>query len=71
MLPASTSGSITLMEIQAQTEEISRDADEKDATYQVYLLRQPEEPTIEIDEDYLVITLLTEHTGSQRYSFGI
>ena len=56
VLPASTSGSITLMEIQAQTEEISRDADEKDATYQVYLLRQPEEPVIQIDEDYLVIT---------------
>jgi DNA-directed RNA polymerase subunit RPC12/RpoP len=54
VLPVSTSSLITLMEIQAQTEEIS--ADEKSATYQVYLLRQPEEPTIEIDEDYLIIT---------------
>ena len=54
MLPVSTSGLITLMEIQAQIEEVS--ADEQSATYQVYLLRQPEEPTIEIDEDYLVIT---------------
>jgi DNA-directed RNA polymerase subunit RPC12/RpoP len=54
LLPANTSGSITLMEIQAQIEEVS--ADEKSATYQIYLLRQPEEPTIEIDEDYLVIT---------------
>lgn len=54
MLPVSTSGLITLMEIQAQIEEVT--ADEQSATYQVYLLRQPEEPTIEIDEDYLVIT---------------
>lgn len=48
MLPASTSGTNTLMEIQAQTEETSRDSDEKEATYQVYLLRQPEEPVIEL-----------------------
>jgi hypothetical protein len=54
MLPVSTSGLITLMEIQAQIEEVS--ADKQSATYQVYLLRQPEEPTIEIDEDYLIIT---------------
>ena len=63
MLPASTSGTNTLMEIQAQTEEISRDSDEKEATYQVYLLRQPEEPVIEVDEDYLVIT---PPTGAYR-----
>jgi DNA-directed RNA polymerase subunit RPC12/RpoP len=54
VLPASNSDTITLMEIQAQTDEIF--ADVKDATYQVYLLRQPEEPAIEIDEDYLIIT---------------
>lgn len=54
ILPASTSGIITLAEIQAQTEEDL--AHELSATYQVYLLRQPEEPTIEINKDYLVIT---------------
>lgn len=54
LLPNSTSDRITLMEIQAQIEEVS--ADEQSATYQIYLLRQPEEPTIELDGDYLVIT---------------
>ncbi len=54
MLPISNSKRFTLMEIQAQIEDIS--VDEKSAVYQIYLLRQPEEPGIEIDEDYLVIT---------------
>lgn len=54
MLPLTDTNILTLMEIQAQIEELS--ADEESGTYRIFLLRQPEEPGIEIDEDYLVIT---------------